>query len=93
MCVDYSTIFWSITADLLSQALQPVRLGTVGELLSQAELAQTPSRISTKPALGIGYFSFPFRSLVDRIHLVAEICRISGSSKAHLLGVHLPDLL
>lgn len=39
-------VFWSILAGLLAQALQPVKLGTVAEILSQAQLELTLSRLS-----------------------------------------------
>jgi ABC-2 type transport system permease protein len=42
----FFTVFWSIIADLLAQALSPVRLGTVQEALSQVGLAQTLARVS-----------------------------------------------
>lgn len=42
----FFTVFWSIIADLLAQALRPVQLGTLQELLSQAELTQSLARIS-----------------------------------------------
>ncbi len=39
-------IFWDILARLLAQLLQPIRLGTLQELFSQAQLVQNLSRIS-----------------------------------------------
>ncbi len=38
--------FWSILAELLGQALRPVRMGLFEELLSQAQLVQSLGRIS-----------------------------------------------
>jgi len=42
----FFTVFWSILADLLAQALSPVRFGTVEELFSQAQLNLTLTRFS-----------------------------------------------
>ena len=42
----FFTIFWSILADLLAVAMQPVRLGTLQEALAQAKLAQALARFS-----------------------------------------------
>ena len=39
-------IFWSIVARLVAQTLQPIQVGTTGELLAQAQLQDTLSRLS-----------------------------------------------
>lgn len=39
-------IFWSIVARLAAQTLQPIQVGTTGELLAQAQLQDTFSRLS-----------------------------------------------
>ena len=39
-------IFWSIVARLVAQTLQPIQVGTVGEVLAQAQLQDTLSRLS-----------------------------------------------
>lgn len=42
----FFTIFWGIIAQLLAQVLQPVRLGTVEEILAQAKWEMTLTRLS-----------------------------------------------
>jgi ABC-2 type transport system permease protein len=42
----FFTVFWSIIADVLAQALKPVQLGTLQEALAQAQLTLALARIS-----------------------------------------------
>lgn len=42
----FFTVFWDIIADLLAQTLRPVEIGLPGEILAQAQLVETLSRIS-----------------------------------------------
>lgn len=42
----FFTVFWNIIAGLLAQSLSPIRFGTLGELLAQANLQLALSRFS-----------------------------------------------
>lgn len=42
----FFTLFWNVVASLIARTLQPAQTGTLQELLAQAELLQTLSRVS-----------------------------------------------
>ncbi len=42
----FFTVFWGRVAGLVAQGLRPVQVGSLGEILAQAELAQTLARLS-----------------------------------------------